>query len=367
MQLALELGYPRKDICYGTADITGQDYSTHYYLIYMAAWASLLYIAPNSRDYKLYRYLLRKAVDAMIAKPVNFFGNMWRVVVGTVPSGHYLTSHINSYILAWLFWSYIYGVHIRNPQSKILQRCHDERNKPYFRVNSKYFIRFVDYGDNHITAISRNIVSLVNQKGFENYLAKFGYALHDCDYDIPLISQPDTAGDLKVRGIVFLKRYFIEIDVGGNKYVVPYKRYLDGACKIVFGNSPRNNICDYIIALIGMAWDYQGTNSVVHSQLTLLYFSALKEYRANNKVPLTVYMQDAYMKTERGFANVQKLIRKSQITELDMLRFPIQSELLDRHKFIPRNHCYRRVPKTNKLNIEDECNDDVYPNRFPCN
>jgi hypothetical protein len=121
-RLATELGFPRTDIVYSSGDITGQDYSTNHYLLYIFAISTLLYISESSPDYKLFRKLLFKSAKYFVAKAVNFFGNMWRVVVGTMPSGHYVTSHANSYILSWLFWSYVYAVHMRNPLLRIFSR-----------------------------------------------------------------------------------------------------------------------------------------------------------------------------------------------------------------------------------------------------
>jgi len=353
-----ELGYGRKDIHYFSGDLKGQDYSTHSYSLGLFAAAGMAYVHPNSPDYDLYNYMMRQNTDYLQAKFVNLVGNMWRWIVGTMPSGHAVTSHGNSWILAMYWWSYVYGVHERNPRAKILVRT-----PTGWAVSKQYFVRFKVYGDNNIAALSENVMQYLSYKDFAQWLGALDIVLQDIQDDVPLISVPDSIGNLKVTGIVFLKRYFIETTMMGITYVLPFKRFKDMAPKIVYGNSKRKNEYDVLLALSGLAWDTMGTNFQLYTILLTLYTGTVARIKKLNMSPL-----EEYMKTYKDEGLEQtKRARKIAIPLDDFMRFPTRTELLQRHAFNEKEFTYRKVPRPRGCVWIDDLQGETYKNKYTAN
>jgi len=356
---AAELGYPREDIIYNTGDIKGQDYTTHHFCLRLFSYTSLLYIDKESEDYELYLYLLEHCADYIVAKMVNMFANMWRWIVGTMPSGSYVTTTGNSFILAMYFWGYICSVHLRNPKAKLLIKSGK------FYVVGNYFIRFPVYGDNHVMAHCKSSAQYISYSSFIKYLEALSIVIHDIQENVPLISVPDSNGNLQIQGIVFLKRYLIAVQTPAGKYIVPYKRYIDVAAKIVFGNSMRVNNYDYMLALCGMAFDMTGTNRVVHNMLVHLYTGMVQKIKNENMMPYTEYMRS--LTIEQNENMTRKLSRKLAIPIEDFFSFPTLENLLSRHKYDESKFNYRRVPNKEGMSWDDDVAGHTYRNRHTAN
>jgi len=331
---ATELGYPRKDIKYDTGDVKGQDYTTQQAALRMFAVTALLYINPGAPDYALYLYLLETQMDYLIAKLVNMFGNMWRWVVGTMPSGHFCTSHGNSWILAMYFWSYLCSVHLRNPLAKLLVR----KNGQF--VVGEYFIRFPVYGDNHTLGACVKARKYISYDGFIDYVGSFGLVIHDIQRDVPLISVPSADGGVKVTGIVFLKRHLIEVKIGTRVQVLPYKTYYSTAVKIVFGNTIRVNDYDHMIALAGLAYDTMGTNLYVYKILVQLFSALHLKVVKEGGDSYASYMSALPQAT----GNVVKIMKKAQIEYSQLTAFPTIKTLVSMHVFDQGKSNFRVVP-----------------------
>jgi hypothetical protein len=352
---ASELGYGRADVFYSGGDIKGQDYTTPQYMLNMFVASTLVYLDPSSPDYELFKYVLRHCGDYLVAKLVNFTGNMWRWVVGTMPSGHYTTSHCNSWILAVYFWAYVYGVHVRNRKAGILYKTQSG-----FGIGAQYFIRFKVYGDNHVLALNREAMKYLSYMDFVSFVKGLGIDIHDIQNNVPLISVPDTQGGLKTTGIVFLKRYLIEVTTKSGTVILPYKTFKDTAPKIVFGNSPRRNVFDYLLALSGLAWDTMGVNTYVYNIIVSLYQAAAYYIQKNNLGLLSEYLNSYADKGEEA----RKRARKIGIPLEDYMTFPTREELLRRHKFVPESHWYRRAPKLHGCIWDDLFQGKSYPNQY---
>lgn len=351
-----ELGYGRKGVKYFGGDIRGQDYTTRHFLLQFFMISALVYFDRRSPDYKWFKKMVYQNADYIVAKLVNFFGDMWRFIIGTMPSGHFVTSHGNSWIFAVLWWAYVFGVHERNPRAKILVRVTDG-----WEIGKKYFIRFKVYGDNHNVALCEESRLYLDYNDFVAYMADIGITIHDIQYDVPLISQIDSMGNLRVIGLVFLKRYFIETIMDGKKYVIPYKRFMDTALKIVYGNSMRKNEYDVLLALNGLAWDTMGTNVYTYKVLLQIYEAVSMRVRVLNLAPLEVYLRTY----DPSGTELEKRAKKIGIPVQDFFRFPSRKELAMRHVFIPSEHYYRKVPSMRGCLWSDELEGETYANEYP--
>jgi hypothetical protein len=355
---ATELGYGRDDITYGGGDIKGQDYTTPHYMLQLFIASTIPYIDPKSPDYELFMYMLRQAGDHLVAKYVNFDGAMWRWVIGTMPSGHYTTSHANSWILAVYWWAYVYGVHLRHPRARILVKVNG-----ILGVNPIFFVRFKVYGDNHVVALSKNVRPYLCYADFVTFVEGLGIRIHDIQMDVPLLSVPDSMGGLKVKGIVFLKRYLVETNFGSKKYVLPYKQWIDIAPKIAWGNSPRRNEYDYACALAGLAWDSMGTNGYVYNVIAQLHAEIMARIFELGLTPYDVYMS-TYVGNEE---ELRKRSKKLAIPESELVKFPTRKQLLQRHTYDIAAHSYRRAPASKGCLWSDDLPGLMLPNAYYCN
>lgn len=357
-EFATELGYGKPDISYSGGDIKGQDYTTHAWALGLFSASGLAYVNPHSPDYKVYKKMAEACSNHLEAKFVNFTKNMWRWVVGTMPSGHAVTSHGNSWILAMYWWSYVYGVHERNPRAKILIR-----SPTGWAVSKAYFIRFKVYGDNHVVALSAAARVYLSYSDFVEFMNVYGVTIHDIQENVPLISVPDAAGGLKREGIVFLKRYLIETDVQGVKYVLPYKKWKDMAPKIAYGNSKRKNEYDILLAINGLAWDTMGTNNVLYKILLTMHCTVRTRIATLGLKPLASYLA-TYNDTR---LELEKRARKIAISLDDYLRFPTQKELVQRHVYNEDLFTYRKIPEPRGCVWVDDIVGRTYKNRYTAN
>jgi len=134
----------------------------------------------------------------------------------------------------------------------------------------------------------------------------------NCEY----LSIPDAFGGLKKRGLIFLKKYFIELPshmIRPNLKmppVVPYRPVETYYHRIAFGSNPDRDILDQILSCIGNVYDTMGTNVVAYNFLRFMHAYLVSKVNVE-KTALSEQLYTRVMKPESK--DITKLMRKCGI------------------------------------------------------
>jgi hypothetical protein len=257
-KFAEQMKYDDPTMKFFDGDFKALDTTINRVLLELYSSQAAVYVSKQSPHYAIFMYLLQVATENLSVKAVHIFARIWKIIFGTMPSGAYETSHGNSWIVALLWFSYTIYVEIMTPHKSALIE----------EVYQSGRMQFPVYGDDHVSAIGSEISDIINEEGFAKFVnIFFKMEIRNIRSNIPFLSVPDEHGGLKVRGVVFLKRYFIARTAEFPEWmpkVLPYKHIDDFLVKLAWGNNPRLTLADYAIASIGLAYDSMGTNHRIH-------------------------------------------------------------------------------------------------------
>jgi len=319
-----QMHYKNPDMVYFDGDYEGLDTTIPKKLLEMYSYSAALYY-ENVTD-KDFAALLNLTSSNLAVKLVHLFGSIWKVIVGTMPSGAKETSHGNSWIVGLLFFAYVEYVKLTKPT---------ERSKIDDAL-AKGLIEFPVYGDDHVGGVHKSVYHVINEEGYANFVASFcKMKITKKREKIPFFSVPDRMGDVRVDGVVFLKRRFIKRPRNYPHYlpeVLPYKKFSDMLVKFAFGNSQRYNLGDYAIAACGMAYDSMGTNPIAYEFARGLFNECMRAGNYESVDGLITEMLST--RTKEDQKDFGQLLRKAGITEGELRKgFPSERDLLHMHMY----------------------------------
>jgi hypothetical protein len=325
-ELAKQMKYFDTKMVYSDGDFKGLDVTIVMFLLGLYETQAAVYIDREHSDNSLFDALLKIATNCLCAKISHIVGQVWKVIFGIMPSGAFETSHGNSWIVGLLWWAYVeYVLKIFPHRAVQIEEC--------FRDG---LIEFPVYGDDHFPGVHESIVDIVNEDGYAEFVEKFfKMKIHKIRRNIPFISVPDLDGGLAVKGVVFLKTYFIERPSFMPDYlppILPYRDLSDVIVKIAWGNNPRWSFADYAIASIGLAYDARGTNLIIHDLCERMFLFCWYMGGFNKMEDL----RDAYsgIEADPSRKDVTRIMRKCGITTDQLFKgFPMIEELWNMHTY----------------------------------
>jgi len=286
---------------------------------------------PNRQ---LLRAFFRICAERLSIKVTHLFGTIWRVIYGGMPSGAFETSHGDSWIVAFLYFLYIRQVMERHPH-----------RVPQIRQLFKlYRVGIVVYGDDHVLYTHKDVNDIINEPGFARFVADYWkMQIRDMNKS-KFISVPNRhTGMFDQKGIVFLKRYFIERESVFTKDelqqykmspVLPYRPLSAIILKYSYGKAESKSVVEYIVSAIGMAYDTQGTNKVAYDFCRHMYLSLSKLVYGRIHDVLKEFMDEIVREGKDSY--ITRLMRTASISEKDIvLGFPDWTALIARHKYNP--------------------------------
>lgn len=320
------------DAVFCDADFDGLDTTLSRTLLEMYCMSSLYYYSPSSPDYELFANLLKICTANLTCKPTYMGSDIWRYIVGSMPSGAFQTSHGDSWCVALMFFTFIRYQISTNPhlKGKIEQALKDGK------------IMIIVYGDDLIYRIPRAFLSVLGISKWKIFLDKYtAMRLRDVREDIPFFSVPNEQGELDVTGVVFLKRYFIKTPrnlVMKHKLatVLPYRPTSSVDFKIAYGASANRHsaVCE-MISMIGMAYDTMGTNPRTYELCEDIFDNVSAQL---GEIDLGKALQ------EMDARYITRIIRKYSVQWDDLAKgFPSQEKLMMLHKFGPESKVFHEV------------------------
>jgi len=293
-------------------------------LLELYTYGASVYYDKKATDYDLFLKLMKLTCENLSVKMVHIFGSVWKIMVGMMPSGAFETSHGNSWIVQLLWWSYCeYVIYL-----------HPEIGEAFEKAFLTHEIEAGVYGDDHNLALRDVLTEYINEVGYAAFVAEFwGMEItepRECNF----ISVPNDSGNLKYRGVAWLKKYFIlRTDAYPNNLpdVLPYKRLDDALVKFAWGNSERYALIDQAIACIGLAYDNMGVNAVAHEMLTELFTFCIQKMEITNMNDLRF----EFFKFDRtDKKDITKIMGKTGIPVDTVFQgFPTREKLLQMHVY----------------------------------
>jgi len=325
-ELALKLNYNNPDIFWWDGDIKKFDKAV------MDIWI-MNYCANNRRYYdkdnmpdfvrKIFEKLMEDWGYHLTNKVVLFLDNIWRLIIGKVPSGALETSHLDSYALLCYFIFYLCYIMMNHP----------ELDEVITEFMNEGFIRILVYGDDHICCAPKVLRGIINVNTWAGFLKTHCRSvLRDYrEYD-DFLTEPDLwTGSIRKKGPVFCKRYFIaNKDDPALPPVLPYKPLYEPMLRVFV--SVNQDPIDYLLSIIGHMWDTMGTNKTHYLLLQDFYQSINSELKVQNIYEL--YLEE--LKNPGKRVKLNRLVRKMGLSaETIFSSVPLYEEIRKRNVYEP--------------------------------
>jgi len=258
-----------ENMCWNTGDFIKLDKS-------IRDWVLSLYIATGKKYFYCHTDDMKKLMDDLFiilsehinVKLVNHIRGAWTLMLAMMYSGGFETSHGDSWCVLFAFCLYLSYVIANFPDRAARIRVCFEKG----------LIRIIVYGDDHVWCCPVRLSDILNERGFADFVKQFlGMEIRDAECLKNFFSTVFPNGELRTKGVVFLKRYFIcerLVKKPGYPCVYPFKPTHQTAMKLFCNQT--NDEYVYPLKAIGQAMDTLGTNPVAYEICRRFYNYYLK-------------------------------------------------------------------------------------------
>jgi len=273
-------------LAYLSLDIQNFDQSVLAGLLLVVCLMPMIHTGDNDLDSKVIKALIRYCTSSSVVKCVKWFGKDWKMIIGMMFSGEYITSYGDSIYLEILMECFDIYVYAKLKKS-------DPEFAEYWSTHAR---TLRDYGDDIFSGRDPKCMRYIC-RGTKmpvlliRYLKKYwfmtvktvGGDTYVCFPDDPrpdmaipcFFTQIDSVGNMKYRGPKFLKRYFLwDSD---KKVVNAWRPTEDYYTKMVavagqYEGGPKNqSIALHLIRLRALAVDTMATNPQAYGIISAVY------------------------------------------------------------------------------------------------
>lgn len=310
----------------GDGDIDKLDQSIHYIWLQFFVTMGGVYADSSHPDYSWYMDMVAECAKRLSVRLVHFFADLWAIVVGKMPSGAWMTSHGDSWIMALWYFSFLMMEVASEPDLKKKSQLMDQAIEAFFKV----------YGDDSISAADRmsGTHHRFNYENFNEWLQKFLMVrARDVRKDVEWCASIRN-GRLDNESIVFLKQYIIRNHRDSSSQYLPFRPIDEYQMKAVWGREVKDrDVYDFMMSILGNAYGTNGTNYEAWWWLRCV-FLACSEGRDISKSLKTV--QD---RVNEDSTEIKKW-RMRGVAVNDLVNgFPSWSSLVSRNEYVPSSHC----------------------------
>jgi len=250
-------------------DVTKIDQSLCDVLINLFFSSRIQYFRKGSSGYPYARKVIQYLIEEFSQKVTHVVGEMWATVCGGVPSGALHTSHMDSWILLFLFVLFCLDMRQSFPQ-------HAEEIMQGLMVR----ILIVVYGDdNWYWTKKGHMTTILNANRWADWLKKhWDIEMRDVRVGHPLVSVPHGGG-LAVVGGVYLRHYCVRNPITGPKQpiFVPYRPMQEIVLKVAHGREPNvRTPVSLLLSVLGHAYGTYGSNEFTYTWLLSVYTAILR-------------------------------------------------------------------------------------------
>jgi len=272
-RLAISMKYDSPDHEWGHADFRGLDTTIKAFFLGLMVTEIHRYVDMECTpidSYLFLCYLLKYCGINLACKICSYFGDVWRSVVGVMPSGSFITSHGDSWmvLLGWcLFISRVIATHSLGDEIRLAVESGD------------YPLCIT--GDDHVIGYLKKWKHIVSHKLWVEFMVDFlGFEFRDVEVSTSFLSRVDfESGEAYERQVVFLKRIFI--DVSGLDLGVPniihFRESHNAYFKMVYGPLQSRCMYDLLTSSIAFAYESSGVNYDLYDFARFLFTRASKQ------------------------------------------------------------------------------------------
>jgi len=286
-----------------------------------------LYFKKDHPQYEEMMRIINFLAKTVAARIVHFFGKLWAIVIGKMPSGCWMTSHGDSWIVA--LWFYMFGI------MQIMKAPPEKRAKMEEALVNR-LIMIIVYGDDLIQVTDRDEFSeYFNMSQFAAWCKVYvGAVIRNLRQDCPYVVE--RRGGYKASdGIVFLRHYNVrnkETSPGQASYL-PFRNMCDYQIRAVWGRECKDrDIYDFLLSLLGHAYGTYASNFPAYSWLKHAYVASVNILR-NEGVDEKVTLGTAINRSHNNSDFVKKA-RQADISMEDVMKgFPHWETLVKKNVF----------------------------------
>jgi hypothetical protein len=228
------------------------------------------YFDPTHPSYPELLKVVRLLIEEFTQRVTHIVGEIWATVVGGVPSGSLHTSHMDSWILLFLFVLFCMDVRQKNPNL----------SEDIMEALLTKMITIVVYGDDNWYLVKKGpLTSLLNARQWKVWLKEhFGIVYRDERVGHSLVSQPKN-GFFAYKGGVYLRHYCVKNPhTGPNQpQYLPYRPMQEIVLKVVYGREPKpRDAVNLLLSTLGHAYGTYGSNPNTYLWLWSVYRSIIQ-------------------------------------------------------------------------------------------
>jgi len=292
--MARKFGVDRKDMFYFTFDVVNFDQSA------FASLISLILVLPliampcdGTDDYKIARAFYMQRAHEMSCKVVKWIEGEYRLIIGQVFSGLFVTSWIDTYymVMSDLVTKQMLFDHIEKTQGK--EKAREFQNS---------FMPTANYGDDAVRGFEMKYLDVVCHDRTERYplgdyqrIMETALALEMKDRQTFIFLPDDTgvspfltiieievSNGLPLRTVIvrpgpqFLHRYFVELESSYGVQIMPWRHESDYYSRIaVSPNLVDVNYDKWRSKFVGLMVDTMATNLVAYRAMRAMYIGSV--------------------------------------------------------------------------------------------
>lgn len=292
-------------------------------------YMSIMLIHENkeSPDYRFKEKLVKYLAERMASRITRIFAELWAIFSGSVPSGCFNTSHLDSFTMSmYIFLFALWQLHNCLPEHK--------KELELFITN----LMLVIYGDDHVYNKGTGITAAyLDGVLFADFMKQFfDVEVRDMYNGVPYVSIVDK-GFLVKRGVCFLKHYHIknphiDFNEGQAKYL-PFRETWDYIIRAVWGREVKSrDLLDVLFSVLGHAYGTYASNYHAYCILKKMYWKIIHCLGMNTGTAMNTIID------RLGPADLRR-IRQMSITTDEIRRgFPTWEDLIIRNTYKPEYH-----------------------------
>jgi hypothetical protein len=316
----------------GDGDFDALDQNIHSAFMNLFYSMALVYFDSKHPDYVYQKRIITYLAKVVSARLVRIFQRLWAILIGSMPSGCWMTSHGDSWIVS--LWFFLFCV----MQIKLMPLDIAEEAE---RQLVEKIINIIVYGDDHADSVLRSVIAYwINEKAFAEWCSFYlSVTIRDVRDDVPFVAYP-VGGHRGNDSLVYLKHYSVRNRHQGKdqpKYL-PYRDIGEYALRAVHGREVKDrDIYDFALSLMGHGYGTYASNYYAYLWLRSAYTACFRQME-DKEAFLGLVLDRSH--TNSDFI---KKMRQVGISLEDMQKgFPSWASLIEKNAYDPVYHNHFR-------------------------
>jgi len=282
----------------------------------------------SSPDFPIMEVIIKFLLECAVYRVTHLFGKIWAIIEGSVASGKLNTSHEDSWIVAFLFASFLVYTVMTSPL--------DQQEELEAYVLS--YLKLVCYGDDHLYNVgdqdkswTQDYSTFFSGHQWSNY-CKVYWSMDVRDLKQTSYCSTTRHGWLVQMGATFLKHQFVLNPVQGNgqSLFLPFRESREYLIRAVYSREPKErDVVDVMLSVMGQAHSTYASNRDAYDRLLVFYQELYAEL--SEGLPVKEIMWERI----QGHDDMRK-IRQMGLSPDELISgFPTWDKLVEKNVYDP--------------------------------